>query len=220
MKETIFEQVASAASVLKLDLSAEEFALFAEDREFSEAGMEAVQMLLGYLSEKKQQTTIQTLLKMSRLPTKAPKTFENFDFSLLKGKDVERLKVLSSLNAIYSHRNLAFIGPAGTGKTHLAQAFGYACCQHGLKTYFITGRWTNICGNAALRAYPSIPIIRKNPLSMTSAKCSSMSVAKHFEGLAALSAVQRDGERQSRPGVKPFISALTVARCSAIFPGL
>lgn len=44
MKETIFEQVASAASVLKLDLSAEEFALFAEDREFSEAGMEAVQM--------------------------------------------------------------------------------------------------------------------------------------------------------------------------------
>lgn len=32
MKETIFEQVASAASVLKLDLSAEEFALFAEDR--------------------------------------------------------------------------------------------------------------------------------------------------------------------------------------------
>ena len=137
MKETIFEQVASAASVLKLDLSAEEFALFAEDREFSEAGMEAVQMLLGYLSEKKQQTTIQTLLKMSRLPTKAPKTFENFDFSLLKGKDVERLKVLSSLNAIYSHRNLAFIGPAGTGKTHLAQAFGYACCQHGLKTYFI-----------------------------------------------------------------------------------
>ena len=115
MKETIFEQVASAASVLKLDLSAEEFALFAEDREFSEAGMEAVQMLLGYLSEKKQQTTIQTLLKMSRLPTKAPKTFENFDFSLLKGKDVERLKVLSSLNAIYSHRNLAFIGPAGKG---------------------------------------------------------------------------------------------------------
>ena len=137
MKETIFEQVAAAASVLKLDLSSEEFALFAEDQEFSEAGMEAVQKLLSYLSEKKQQTTIQTLLKMSRLPTKAPKTFENFDFSLLKGKDVERLKALASLNAIYSHRNLAFIGPAGTGKTHLAQAFGYACCQHGLKTYFI-----------------------------------------------------------------------------------
>ena len=74
---------------------------------------------------------------MSRLPTKEPKTFDNFDFSLLKGKDVERVKALPSLAAIYSHRNLAFIGPAGTGKTHLAQAFGYACCQQGMKTYFI-----------------------------------------------------------------------------------
>src|SRR5699024_8284186 len=137
MKETIFEQVAASASVLKLDLSSEEFALFAEDQELSEAGMEAVQKLLSYLSEKKQQTTIQTLLKMSRLPTQAPKTFENIDFFLLKGKDVVRLNVLASLNAIYSLRNLAFIAPAGTGKTHLAQAFGNACCQHGLKTYFI-----------------------------------------------------------------------------------
>ena len=137
MNETIFEQVESFASVLKLDLSAEEFAQFAEDQELSETGMEAVRAVFSYLSRKKQQTTIHTLLKMSRLPTKAPKTFENFDFSLLKGKDVERLRVLPSLHAIYAHRNLAFIGPAGTGKTHLAQAFGYACCQHGLKTYFI-----------------------------------------------------------------------------------
>ena len=138
MKETIFEQVASAASVLKLDLSAEEFALFAEEREFSEAGMEAVQMLLGYLSEKKQQTTIRTLLKMSRLPTKAPKTFENFDFSLLKGKDVEHLKGLPSLNAIYVHRNLAFVGPAGTGKTHLAVGLALKALEVGMVVYYTT----------------------------------------------------------------------------------
>lgn len=119
-------------------IQAEEFAQFVEDQELTEAEMEAVRAVFSYLSRKKQQTTIQTLSKMSRLPTKAPKTFENFDFSLLKGKDVERLRVLPSPNAIYSHRNLAFIGPAGTGKTHLAQAFGYACCQHGLKTYFKT----------------------------------------------------------------------------------
>ena len=93
MNETIFEQVEVFASVLKLDLSAEEFAQFAEDQELSESGMDAVRAVFSYLSEKKQQTTIQTLLKMSRLPTKAPKTFENFDFSLLKGKDVERLRV-------------------------------------------------------------------------------------------------------------------------------
>lgn len=137
MTETVFEKFATAAATLKLDFSSEEFALYAEEHELSETEMAAVERVFTYLSEKKQQTTVHTLLRLSRLPTKAPRTFENFDFSLLKGRDVERLKALPSLSAIHSHRNLAFIGPAGTGKTHLAQAFGYACCQHGMKTYFI-----------------------------------------------------------------------------------
>ena len=137
MNDTAFEKLEAAAAVLKLDFSSEEFASFAEEQELTEAEIDAVQTVFSYLGEKKQRTTVQTLLKMSRLPTKAPKTFETFDFSLLRGRDVERLKALPSLAAIYSHRNLAFIGPAGTGKTHLAQAVGYACCCHGMKTYFI-----------------------------------------------------------------------------------
>ena len=32
--------------------------------------------------------------------------------------------------------------------------------------------------------------------------------------------IQRDGGRRSRPGANPFISALTVARCPATFPGM
>ena len=116
MTETVFEKLAAAAATLKLDFSSEEFALYAEEHELSEAEMAAVERVFTYLSEKKRQTTVHTLLRLSRLPTKVPRTFENFDFSLLKGRDVERLKA---------------------GKTHLAQAFGYACCQHGMKTYFI-----------------------------------------------------------------------------------
>lgn len=77
------------------------------------------------------------LLRTSRLPQKNAKTFDNFDFSVLKGKDLDRLVNLRSLAATYAHRNLAFIGPAGTGKTHLAQTFGYERCRQGLKTYFI-----------------------------------------------------------------------------------
>ena len=137
MSRTPFETIAQAASVLKLDFSSAEFAMFAQEHSLSEESINAVCSVFSHLEERKLQTTIATLLKMSRLPTKVPKTFENFDFSLLKGKDVERLKALSTLAPIYSHKNLAFIGPPGTGKTHLAQAFGYACCQHGMKAYFI-----------------------------------------------------------------------------------
>ena len=81
MNETVFEKIEAAASVLKLDFSSEEFANFAEDQALSENAIDAVLSVLSYLSEKKQQTTIQTLLKMSRLPTKVPKTFENFNFA-------------------------------------------------------------------------------------------------------------------------------------------
>ena len=122
---------------LRLDISAAELAGIAEQEHYDERQLEAIGHVFEYLREKKAETTIQTILRLSRLPLKDLKTFENFDFSLIKGRDVDKLRTLPSLSAIYSHRNLAFIGPPGTGKTHLAQAFGYECCKKGLKTYFI-----------------------------------------------------------------------------------
>lgn len=137
MKDSIFEAVEASSHTLKLDFSSIEFAKLAEQENWTEEQMAAVGQVFGYLSQKKTQQTIQTLLKLSRLPAKSPKTFENFDFSVIKGRDVNRLKNLPSLSPIYARRNIAFIGPAGIGKTHLAQAFGYECCQRGIKTYFI-----------------------------------------------------------------------------------
>lgn len=110
MTQTVFEKMKTAISVLKLDFTTEEFATFADDQELSEEAIEAVQTVFSYISEKKQQTTVQTLLKLSRLPKKAPKTFENFDFSLLKSRDLDRIRALPSLGAVYSHRNLAVLG--------------------------------------------------------------------------------------------------------------
>lgn len=137
MNDSVFETVEKSSQSLKLDFSSAEFARLAEDQDLTEAQIQAVGIVFEYLQKKKIDTTIQTLLKMSRLPLKDPKTFDNFDFSVIKGRDANKLKTLPSLSAIYAHRNLAFIGPAGTGKTHLAQAFGYECCKRGIKTYFI-----------------------------------------------------------------------------------
>lgn len=137
MRDSVYSVVDKCCEALKLDFSEEEFARLAADNAFSPESLTAVSAVLEYLAEKKKQTTIQILLRTSRLPQKNAKTFDNFDFNVLRGKDLEPLKNLRSLAAVYAHRNIAFIGPAGTGKTHLAQAFGYECCQQGLKTYFI-----------------------------------------------------------------------------------
>lgn len=137
MTESVFERVERCSEILKLDFSSAELAHLVEEHGFSADAADAIAVVFEHLSAKKTEMTIQTILKMSRLPLKDPKTFETFDFSVIKGKDVERLKALPSLSAVYAHKNLAFIGPAGTGKTHLAQAFGFECCKHGIKTYFI-----------------------------------------------------------------------------------
>lgn len=137
MNDFSYIDINDCLKTLKLDLTAQELAVLADENQFRPEQLDAVKAVLEYLRAKKVQTTIETILKMSRLPQKDQKTFDNFDFSVLKGRDVDRLKALPSLSAIYAHKNIAFIGPAGTGKTHLAQAFGYECCKHGLKTYFI-----------------------------------------------------------------------------------
>ena len=137
MTEFSYDNIEKSIGVLHLNLSIEELAKLSEENSLTPNQMAAFDLLLEHLREKKIQTTINTLLKMSRLPLKNPRTFGNFDFSMLRGRDTAKLKSLQTLSAIHTHKNLAFIGPPGTGKTHLAQAFGYECCQQGLKTYFI-----------------------------------------------------------------------------------
>lgn len=137
MSDSVFEQIQEAAEYLRLELSAQEMAAFSMDQRFGEEGIQAVATVLRHLRDKKKDQIISTLLRMSRLPLREPKTFDNFDFDRLHGKQVDSLRDLPTLGALYAHRNLALIGPPGVGKTHLAMAYGRACCERGLKCYFL-----------------------------------------------------------------------------------
>jgi len=100
--------------------------------------MKAIGHLMDYIMEFKLRKSVEVLRKLSRIPTENPKTFSNFRFDDIRGKDVEKLKAITNMSAIHENRNLVFIGKHGVGKTHLAMAFGLECCNMGMKTYFTT----------------------------------------------------------------------------------
>ena len=137
MNDAFHESIDKCIQALRLDFSSSELAKLATEKSFSADAIAAVDDVFRYLCAKKEEATIQTLMRTSRLPVKNAKTFDNFDFGVLKGRDVDMLRNLRTLSPVYAHKNLAFIAPAGTGKTHLAMAFSYECCRHRLKTYFI-----------------------------------------------------------------------------------
>ena len=137
MNESPYDKICSHASYLNLNLGPQELAQFIFDHKYDDGQIAAINCLLERLAENKRDNIVSTLLKMSRLPLKEPKTFENFDFNRLHGKQLDALRELPNLSALYAHRNLAFIGPQGVGKTHLGMAYGRLCCEKGLKAYFL-----------------------------------------------------------------------------------
>jgi DNA replication protein DnaC len=137
MGTSIYENISVCAKDLDIDISEAELAFFAREHNFSAEDVDAVARTFEFLRERHRQTVITTLLNTSRLPLKSPKTFSDFDFSRIRGKDIDRLTNLPALSAVYAHKNLAFIGPQGVGKTHLAMAYGRACCEAGMKSYFL-----------------------------------------------------------------------------------
>ena len=137
MPEDAYTSIKQCAETLNIAPYVEGLPMFALDNNLNEDDLRNLAAVFKHMAELKNQAVIDTLLKMSRLPLKVPKSFGNFDFSRIHGKSVEKLTALSSLAAVQAHCNLAFIGPPGVGKTHLAMAYGRACCEKGMKSYFL-----------------------------------------------------------------------------------
>lgn len=133
----VFSRISADIDSLKINAYTNGLMALLDSEAMSPEQLEAVALVFSHLRNQKEETIRNTLLKMSRLPLKEPKTFDSFDFSLVQGKQIEALRNLPSLTAVNAGRNLAFIGPQGVGKTHLAMAYGRECCIHGLKTYFL-----------------------------------------------------------------------------------
>jgi DNA replication protein DnaC len=63
-------------------------------------------------------------------------TLDNFDFTFNKKMNRSLIFDLATSNFIARHEDALFLGPPGTGKSHLAQAIGLAAIQQGYRVLY------------------------------------------------------------------------------------
>jgi DNA replication protein DnaC len=75
-------------------------------------------------------------IRAARFP--ARKSLEEFDFDHARGLKRDVIAHLGTLDFVTARDNVVFLGPPGTGKTHLAIGLGIRTCQAGHRVLFAT----------------------------------------------------------------------------------
>jgi len=75
-------------------------------------------------------------IRAARFP--ARKSLEEFDFDHARGLKRDTIAHLGTLDFVTARDNVVFLGPPGTGKTHLAIGLGIRACQAGHRVAFAT----------------------------------------------------------------------------------
>jgi DNA replication protein DnaC len=81
-------------------------------------------------------------IRAARFP--ARKTIEEFDFDHQRSLRREVIAHLGALDFVEARQNVVFLGPPGTGKTHLAIGLSIRACQAGHRVAFATAaQWVD-----------------------------------------------------------------------------
>jgi DNA replication protein DnaC len=75
-------------------------------------------------------------IRHARFP--ARKSLEEFDFDHARSLKRDTVAHLGTLDFVTARENVVFLGPPGTGKTHLAIGLGIRACQAGHRVLFAT----------------------------------------------------------------------------------
>ena len=115
-------------------------------REYEKMGKEAASSGQGYERfllnlvalevENRQTNALKRRIKAADFPVQ--KDFDTFDFSALPALNKQRVLQLADTGWIEEKACLVALGNPGTGKTHLAIAWGMAACRKGYRVRFFT----------------------------------------------------------------------------------
>ncbi|MBK9723699.1 MAG: IS21-like element helper ATPase IstB [Candidatus Lutibacillus vidarii] len=86
-------------------------------------------------------------IRAARFPPR--KSLEDFDFDHARGLKRQSIAHLGGLDFITAKENVVFLGPPGTGKTHLATGIAIRACQAGHRVQFATAsEWVDRLASA------------------------------------------------------------------------
>lgn len=81
-------------------------------------------------------------IRAARFPSR--KSLEEFDFDHARGLKRDTIAHLGTLDFVTAKDNVVFLGPPGTGKTHLATGIAIRACQAGHRVLFATAsQWVD-----------------------------------------------------------------------------
>ena len=98
--------------------------------------LEVLETLLGEEFTMRETRRIKMALQTARLGT--IKTLAGYDFTFQPGLDRDRIMALAQLDFIERRQAVHFLGPPGTGKSHLCIALGVEAVRAGKSVYFGT----------------------------------------------------------------------------------
>lgn len=143
MTEEVITRICDGARLLGLPLSSAELGTWAVDNSCNDNMLNALEGLFAMLQEKEQAALSEELKTKARLSRVKDYTFENYAVGHLNDADRTKMMMLKTLAFMDARKNIILLGPDGTGKSHVAQAIGNECCNHGYRTLYISATQFN-----------------------------------------------------------------------------
>ena len=125
---TLLEQLGLSTSANSLDACLDDAA------KIDSTYLSFLIQLLKTEQSMRQQRSLETRLKLSRLPQK--KKLENFDFAFQPHIDERQIRELETLAFAHRQENILFLGPPGVGKSHLGIGVCMEAVNNGMTVYF------------------------------------------------------------------------------------